>query len=371
VEGITPQTANTGNTIQLVKEPVVRISLVLILVVLLAGAAFAADPVNLVPNGDFEKTGTPLPGWKFGSREGGASLIDAAVKKDGAGSLKLYADKKGNAAATSEYFAVKPDTYYLVSFYLHAEGFGDKGWVGADASARLYFADEKNVMINPSSGSLPNVGYPWVLGFPYANIPDWQQGITLMKSPSNAVKAAFQVAVNNAKDELSPAIWLDNINIREFTVEDAKGKALVFNMKSTPRLSAYNSEAVENAAVATKDKQKAGTLVSGPYVKTFPCGLYAVTFRLKTADNTLATPLLQIGVDRDGLGGRVANLRLKGTDFKAADTFQDFTIPAFKTPTGWIAFPVYWSGEATVTLDSVTITEVKTMTPEEWTKFAQ
>lgn len=327
-------------------------------------------PVNLVTNGDFEKAGqgTPLAGWRSGNADGGALTQDTTVKQDGAASLKLSVTKKGNIWTASEPFAVKTDHYYLVSFAYRAEGFGDKGWVGADDSARLLFLDEKNAQIAVPMGGLTLVGYPWVVGFPYADVKEWKTAVAIMRAPAGAVKAEFQVALNNTNEALSPSAWLDNVRVIEYLPADAKGKTYTF--KPNAPLHLYNCEMVDGNAVSTKGKQKAGTMVSGPYTKDVPCGLYAVTYRLKTAENTLATPLLQLTVESDGiLGNRVGNLLVKGTDFKAADTFQDFTVQAFRAPTGWLAFPVYWSGEATVTLESVTVTEIKTLTADEWAQL--
>lgn len=336
------------------------------------GVAPALAPVNLVQNGDFEKAGqgAPLANWRSGVTAGGALAQDAAVKKDGAASLKLTVTQKGNVWAISDTFDVQADHCYLLSFNYRAEGFGDKGWVGADDSARLLFYDEKNAPIVPKTEGLKFVGYPWVIGFPYADVKEWRQAVTIMKAPAGAVKALFQVALNNTTEALSPSAWLDNVSVREYLPADAKGKTYIYKPKAP--LTLYNSELIDGLAVSTKDKQKAGTLVSGPYTKDIPCGLYAVTYRLKTADNTNPLPLLQLTVESDGLlGARVGNLLVKGTDFKAPDTFQDFTVQAAKGPTGWFAFPVYWSGEATVSLESVTVTEIKTFTPEEWEKFVK
>jgi hypothetical protein len=326
--------------------------------------------LNLLTNGDFEKpgAGTPLANWQTAATAGGAVTQDTAVKKDGTASLKLAATQKGNARAQSEAFPVKAGHYYLVSFSYRAEGFGDKGWVGADDSARLFFYDDKNAQIIPKLGALSAAGYPWVIGLPYVNVPEWKPAAAIFQAPDGAAKATFQIALNNTNEALSPIAWVDNIAIREYTPPTTRGKAVVYKPKAP--LTLYNAEYVDGLAVATKDKQKAGTMVSGPYAKDLPCGLYAVTFRVKAADNTIATPILSLTVHGDGiLGNCFASLQVKGTDFKAPDAMQDFTVYAFMPPTGYLAVPVLWSGETMVSLESVTVTEIQTLSAEGWEKF--
>jgi hypothetical protein len=79
-------------------------------------------------------------------------------------------------------------------------------------------------------------------------------------------------------------------------------------------------------------------------------------FRLKVSDNTSADPVARISVK--GGGTEYGPLSLKGTDFDAVNTYQEFAIPfTFHTnPDDAFLFFNFWrSGEADLTVDGVTI----------------
>ncbi|MCG2661342.1 MAG: hypothetical protein L6437_13985, partial [Kiritimatiellae bacterium] len=74
------------------------------------------------------------------------------------------------------------------------------------------------------------------------------------------------------------------------------------------------------------------------------------TFRLKVADNTSAKPVVGIrGMDCNGnlKSGQFASRELKGTDFAASNTYQEFSLDLLKGEQGFGAWSVYLLSNAT------------------------
>ena len=88
------------------------------------------------------------------------------------------------------------------------------------------------------------------------------------------------------------------------------------------------------------------------------------TFRLKVADNTVAKPVvgIRIGIDNGDLkSGQSALRKLKGTDFTASNTYQEFSLDVLKGEQGFCGGSVTLLSNATkVSFDGFSVQQVST-----------
>ena len=93
------------------------------------------------------------------------------------------------------------------------------------------------------------------------------------------------------------------------------------------------------------------------------------TFRLKVADNTVAKPVVQIRVGiayGDLKSGQVASRVLKGTDFAASNSYQEFSLDLLKGEQGFGDWGVsLLPGATKVSFDGLSVKQVSTFSTAE------
>ncbi|MBU0648361.1 hypothetical protein KJ855_04245 [Patescibacteria group bacterium] len=126
---------------------------------------------------------------------------------------------------------------------------------------------------------------------------------------------------------------------------------------------AYDSQASGNfpnntrEATVTSDNQ--GYVVYGPYSDDQPANnAYTATFRLKTRDNSSSEKIARIEVYNPFKETPLLAFKeLKGTDFAANDTWQDFGLNFNRLAGGNLEFRVWFFDVADILSDKVSITE--------------
>jgi hypothetical protein len=84
-----------------------------------------------------------------------------------------------------------------------------------------------------------------------------------------------------------------------------------------------------------------------------PPGMYETAFRIKVGDNTIDRNILRLDVAVQG-GHPIRELRLRGTDFSEADTYQTFVLPyALREYTRDVEFRVWTEGQTAVWVDAM------------------
>lgn len=122
-----------------------------------------------------------------------------------------------------------------------------------------------------------------------------------------------------------------------------------------------------SAQAAIPGQSRAGSYTAALYAYCRPAGQYRVTWRLKLDDNTLPDVVMKVHTgDEQGRGGfKGGSLAIKGTDFKAANAYQDFTYLAEKAEGGFFNVGALWQGQGRVHLDFIRIVPEKLYTERE------
>jgi hypothetical protein len=100
-------------------------------------------------------------------------------------------------------------------------------------------------------------------------------------------------------------------------------------------------------------------------------GIYEARFRLKVADNTIKEPVVNVRYNCETVRyskqpkGVVSSKRLKGTDFKQANVYQDIVVRWLGPHRGRMGWAVAVTGKGVVTFDSIRVSKVKSVTEEE------
>ena len=331
----------------------------------------ASAATNLAPNGNFEQAGTNSPVASWTVAGDGAIALDTGTKFAGKSALKVSLEKAGTVRAESARFEVTPNALYLLSGWVRTEGFGPGSYEGVDASLSVQFISKAGAGL-PTT--FPLIPYPYTVGLPYGDVTNWQLFYRLTTAPADAAQAQISVNINSTKDHAS-ICRLDNLTLAVYNPPKAEGQAWVYEVAT--KMALQSAEAVDDpdagngkAAKATKGVHKKGCIVYGPYTKDQAAGQYRVTVRAKVEDNTSAEPVFAVRLVADGSLGDMANtLFVRGTDFKAANKYQDFEFEAIKPATGTFQFPVDWSGATSLWLDRITVTTEHVLTPLEIQTF--
>ena len=126
-----------------------------------------------------------------------------------------------------------------------------------------------------------------------------------------------------------------------------------------PRLVAEDPEARHGTAqAAIPGKSHPGGPICSFYSYARPAGRYRITWRVKVDDNTIAEPVFQA---RTGRG----SIKLKGTDFKEPNVYQDFSYTAEKGEGGFFGVSAAWPGKGRIHVDWVTVVSEKLYTERE------
>ena len=139
--------------------------------------------------------------------------------------------------------------------------------------------------------------------------------------------------------------------------------------QGTPRFVVPDPDANGGAAQAAIPGQSvSGSSTCGFYAYARKAATYRITWRIKLDDNTIPAVVLRVGTG-DGQQGKAAfkhgGLELKGTDFKAAGQYQEFTYLAEKGEGGFFTVSASWNGKGRVHIDSIKIVPEKIFTEQE------
>lgn len=99
-------------------------------------------------------------------------------------------------------------------------------------------------------------------------------------------------------------------------------------------------------------------------------GKIRATFRLKAADNTNPEPVAFLqgdisGTELKGKEARGRELSIRGTDFKAPNTYQDFSIDFLKGELGFAQWGVSTAGVTTVWCDGMVVEQISRFSADE------
>ena len=100
-------------------------------------------------------------------------------------------------------------------------------------------------------------------------------------------------------------------------------------------------------------------------------GHQRVAFRVKVADNTIKAPVCQLRVDICGseLPNTWHTRDLRGTDFTAPNTYQEFTMELDKGEQGFGDYAIGTYGKTVVTFDGITVTQTSAFSTDELLKL--
>lgn len=141
------------------------------------------------------------------------------------------------------------------------------------------------------------------------------------------------------------------INTSDWTYESESSFGSVGKVVLDP--TASNSKARE----ATVSTDAPGYVVYGPYSDDQPINnVYTATFKLKTRNNSLSSGVAKIEVFNSGGTSVWVYKDIKGSDFSANNTWQDFNLNFSRQPGGNLEFRVWFYDTADITVDKVTVT---------------
>ncbi|MBI2192104.1 MAG: hypothetical protein HYU36_08980 [Planctomycetes bacterium] len=131
------------------------------------------------------------------------------------------------------------------------------------------------------------------------------------------------------------------------------------DFKGTARFVVEDPDAQGGTAqAAIPGKSEPGSPICSFYSYARPAGIYRVIWRVKVDGNVLDEPVFRAAADR-------FSLEVKGTDFRAPNTYQEFTVTAEKDEGGFFAIVATWPGKGRVLVDSVTVVSEKLYTERE------
>ncbi len=111
------------------------------------------------------------------------------------------------------------------------------------------------------------------------------------------------------------------------------------------------------AREATTVGSSSGYLVYGPYTDEQPANqAYTATFRLKTRNNTKVENIARIDVYNPNGTSATVGKNIRGIDFSANNTWQDFSINFSRRSGGTLEYRVYFNDVVDVLSDKVTLT---------------
>jgi len=112
----------------------------------------------------------------------------------------------------------------------------------------------------------------------------------------------------------------------------------------------------QRAREATTAVNNAGFVLYGPYTDDQPAGdTYTAKFMLKTRNNSIASPIARIDINNNGGPSPYVFKDIKGTDFNANNTWQEFSINFNRLTGGNMEYRVWFYDLADVLVDKVSI----------------
>ena len=331
-------------------------------IILLAGFSFAhADVItqNLIQNGDFVKTGIPLPGWTINLSYGERYKLtsDSVMKK----ALEITMPVAGSATVISSPGSVSGGAFYLLTFWYHANGMSTKGetYQGCNAYVSIIWK-------NKTGKEIKNTGF----GLPYGPIKDYQPATFTAAAPEGAVKVVitFNLEIGEQYKGPTTSIFIDDVRLMKLTKISIPVKAkkwIYLQRELTAGLKIVKDKDAEQkrAIISIPDvTPQYTTLTGGRFTNDQSIGEYEVIFRLKVKNNTIKEPVCDISANDIGsLNYDLTKKTLFATDFKQAGVYQNFPIVFVRPEAGVVAFRVTYLGGMAPALsyDKKTVIQIK------------
>jgi uncharacterized membrane protein len=135
-----------------------------------------------------------------------------------------------------------------------------------------------------------------------------------------------------------------------------------------PRLVVPDPDTKDGSAqAAVPGQSKPGSTICSMYSYDRSAGLYQVTWRVKIDDNTITGVVFRASThDESGHKGyKGGTIAVKGTDFKEAGKYQDFSYTAEKGEGGFFGVGSTWGGKGRVHVDTISTVAQKTYSEKE------
>ena len=328
---------------------------VLLAVVTGIGGAYQLSP-SVVPNGSFEEG---MTGWKSSMQDpaqaGLGMSIDETHHRDGSRSAQLSLPKHGGVTLTSERFPVEGGRDYLCVLYTRSEGFSRTGsYDGVNAQYLIDWFDAEGK-------NMGRVGS----GFSYAARPNWEGEIRVVSAPASAASAGFTFPVSAQEGKLPSVFWIDAVSLRPWEL-DAKqgGKSWTFSIsdgyfsQSTFRRVADDTTPSGFAVIANpRFINKKVYMAGGIYFRGFPPGAYRALYKLKIGEKPEGKLVVSLDINPQ-MGGNINASIILSDQFEKPRVYQDIPLRFVVGPNaGYVDFRVFWQGEVTTWVDTVTIVE--------------
>jgi Putative glutamine amidotransferase len=331
---------------------------------------------NLLANPGFEIAGGQgLPkDWTLTATPAGSARfsLDRRVFLVGKAALKAELPDTGAAAVRSQPVAVEGGGWYLVSVGYRSEGFGPRGkYSGVDSYVHVAWNDAAGKPVGTSPG----------ISFPYHAV-DWDLGDRFVQAPAGAAQLVLCASLNNHSRQqtgknIPSALWLDGWQVRPYRPPPTPDWALekvpriVEGGLNTSRAQAYqlsrlhmaggkwstivaDPQATYDSVLTSPAGVGRGIMAHSPYFTNAPPGLYRALLRCKVAAATGGTQAGAMDVFSE-LASTRAELRLFPKDFRAPDTYQEFSVDFILRSAGYWGFRVYTQGNQRFTADIVKV----------------
>ena len=345
------------------------------LVALALMGASIARAANLFPAQDYsalDGVGAP-EGWKISGPFEFKSFKDTASPQV----FSLTSKEKGPIIALSPSFPVDAGKTYVLTLKIRSANFGELDFNNVNSYVEVRFngADEKRLPAFPYVEEMQLRSRPTLIDFPYTTLADWTQRAITFVAPADASSAYLFLLLNNEQaDDTRPEIQVCNINIQEIptgvlgdsatdfvldmlatqlTPGPAFGVAVDGGLEKAPKPDAQRPASPSWLATARDIKGKIGY---SAYKTELSPGIYELTVRMKTDDNSQDTPVFAIEAHANPIAGALV---VRGTDFEKVDTFQEFKFRFLKPNDDWRGLPCYKVAGIGLTLDTLTVALVK------------
>jgi uncharacterized membrane protein len=323
-----------------------------------AALAFAQPPpANLVPNGDFARVENNLPvGWTK-SGEGAWGLEEGRL---GAQSLKLTVNTQGKermeVRAISPAFPVKPETYYLLTFWTRAENLRPNRGSHSQVDVNFKLDD----------GTPVSVAQEWKAGVYDFSATEWRVAQLIVRTPPRAATASLVAYLGLFLPDQTVSVWYDHFRVEEYLPPPPTGQEWYYRAPTygVAGDTVADPDAKSGGAWFVGKDRTPGGKISGPVITDQPPGQYRVTFRLKVGDNTSPKPAVLLRTTACGVVNPPlqAGMSLRGTDFQAPNQYQEFSLEIIRPPYGGVQYLVDWWGGTEVWIDGWTVREERLLT---------
>jgi uncharacterized membrane protein len=161
---------------------------------------------------------------------------------------------------------------------------------------------------------------------------------------------------------LSNKAWLGKLQAKatpklKRTVDAVSFNSIVEKVKDPATRSGLALQARKNVA-------KPFWMTTGTFTTFEYFGKYRVTFRLKCSDNKVKEDVCSIGFS-GATRGEVVTLKIKGTDFKSPDKYQDFSVELLRGDSQPSYYTLAYLGHADVSADTFTSERIGDTTDRE------